>query len=244
MTSDFDHNFLHISRWGCLQFLPLFIHCGVGFWYVQSFLYRTGLCTKPQWKLPTNPCRLCVQYVVASPSRMLHSFLNLTVPHCCTCLKFPSAVILLFARHCGINASVPASEEHRQSPWNHPCHRSAPRGLSWYDLLLAIWPLLLPILQSHFCFLDNFVEASRHNEFGLVVFWICVGLPFTHLYPSRNFGRKIWSLAIPIDSSEKLTLRFDQKTLMIFSETLFLLVWFFVSSRLNISMKDVSLPVS
>ena len=189
---------------------------------------ETGLYTKPQWKLPTNPCKLCVPHVVASPSRMLLCFLNLTVPHRCTCLKFPAAVILLFARHCGSNACIQASEEHRQSPWSQPCHRSAPRGLSCYGLLLAIWPLHLPILQNHFCFLDNFVEASRHIESGLVDFWICVGLPLTHLYPSRSLGRKIWNLAIPIHSSERLTpFASVKKTLMICSETLFLLVWFF-----------------
>ena len=146
--------------------------------------------------------RLCVPYVVGSPSRMLLSFLNLTVPHCCTCLKFPSAVILLNARHLVSNASLPASEEHRQSPWNNPCHRSVPRGCPCHGVASS------SAHSANSCsyrFLDNPVQASGHIKSGLVVFWICVGLPITHLYLSRSLVRKIWNLAVPIHSSESLT---------------------------------------
>ena len=59
----------------------------------------------------------------------------------------------------------------------------------------------------------------------LVVFWIFVGLSFSHVNPSRIFVREIWNLVVPVHSSERWTPCSSLHTsLTICSETLSTLV--------------------
>ena len=51
--------------------------------------------------------------------------------------------------------------------------------------------------------IGNCVQASVRELSGLAVFWIFVGLPFTHLYPSRSLASRIWNLAVAMHSSER-----------------------------------------
>ena len=53
--------------------------------------------------------------------------------------------------------------------------------------------------------MGNCIQASGQVLSGRVVFWIFLGLPFTHLYPSRSFVRRIWNLVVPVHTSESLT---------------------------------------
>ena len=70
--------------------------------------------------------------------------------------------------------------------------------------------------------IDTGVQASVRELSGLVVFWIFVGLPFTHLYPSRSLARRVRNLAVAMHSSERLTPSASvHLSLKTFSETLF-----------------------
>ena len=57
-----------------------------------------------------------------------------------------------------------------------------------------------------FCFLDNTVQDPLHLLSSMVVFGIFVGLPCTHLSPSSSLVRRIWSLVVPVHSSESVSL--------------------------------------
>ena len=147
----------------------------------------------------------------------------------------------------GAMPSIQASEEHRQSPWSQPCHRSAP---SW-TLLLRLVACNLASSSAHsanacsFCFLDNIVQAPATSNLSWLTFrfvWVFHSPTYTlqevldvrsEILQSQSTPQKDWHPSL-----------LSKKTLMICSETLFLLVWFFESLRRNISMKDVSLSVS
>ena len=73
--------------------------------------------------------------------------------------------------------------------------------------LLAVWHFFFsPFCNS--CFL--LLLGNVHPNFRPYTVWsgsfgIFVGLPFTHLYPSRCLVRGIWNLEVPIHSSERVT---------------------------------------
>ena len=55
-------------------------------------------------------------------------------------------------------------------------------------------------------------------EPGLVIFWIFVGLPFTHLNPSGSVGRRIWNLVIPVQSEGSTPFASAHMSLLIISD--------------------------
>ena len=77
----------------------------------------------------------------------------------------------------------------------HLCTLSLPRNAS-----VSACCLQFGMLFYSFC--DLFLSSFLDN---LVVFCIYVGLPCTHLYPSRSLVRRIWNLVVPVHSSKRLT---------------------------------------
>ena len=145
--------------------------------------------------------RQSVPFVFASLFRMLLHLLNLTGPCWHRTMRFPAAVILLYARHC----------------WSSVFFQFQTRISNHLEVILVIG---LYTVESHdmaccvqfgiffcpfcnfFCFLNYCVQASGHALSGLVVCWILEGLPCTHVYPSGSLVRKIWNLVVPVHSSE------------------------------------------
>ena len=82
------------------------------------------------------------------------------------------------------------------------CHRSIPRGFLCCGVLFAVWHFLLPILQSIFLLVLGKSDPSFRLKtvWSGIVFWIFVGLPLTH-----SLLRRIWNLAVPVHSSERVT---------------------------------------
>ena len=185
---------------------------------------KTGLCTKPQWKLTTSLFlgdvvhMLSLHCSACSGLFWICLFLNGF-----NCLRFACS-FLLNAWH-SMSSVFPLSDELQQSPWSNLCHRST---TSWVPLLrraacsLALSPAHSANSFLFFCSLNNGVQASGQILSGLVVFWIFVGLPFTHLCPSRSLVRRIWNLAVAVHSSARVTpFASNHESLIVCSETCF-----------------------
>ena len=94
----------------------------------------------------------------------------------------------------------------------------------------AMWSICCRFTHPH---APVFSESDCSSLASIEVFWISVGLPSTHLYPSGSLVRRIWNLVVPVHSSERLTpFAPVHMSLIIFSKTLFILVWvcFFTST--------------
>ena len=57
-------------------------------------------------------------------------------------------------------------------------------------------------ISSCFSFFASLGHSAGQIASRRVVFWTCVGRPFTHLYPSGGLMLEIWKRAGPIHSSE------------------------------------------
>ena len=169
----------------------------------------------------------CGPYVVASLVRMRLYDPNLTVPHWHQWkLHLPEVSLACHPSQCTARQEqflFPVSGEHQQSPRSNPLSGSIHRGFLCCGVLLAVWHLLLPIMQSMFMFLEQFSPSFRPYTVWSGSLLDSRG---SSIYPYPALLRKIWNLVVPVHSSERLTsFASVHISLTICSETLLILVW-------------------
>ena len=184
---------------------PVLVYCGFGFWYFQSFLNRDWpLYLDVVKKLPSYPFFGNVIHFVFIFRKLL-------------CFLIPDCPVLAFVEVVQVRVSLDA--RHGKSNIYFQFQTSVSNHI---DVIFVIGryladshdeacsvqrgTLLYPLCKKlSVCFLDMCVQVSNHILSGLVVCWIFVGPPFTHLYPSESLVRRIWNPVVRVLSSERLT---------------------------------------